>query len=80
MKSPMIVNADWLDAEEKANYSDLTVLRSGAGYYVGTMHHNKLGFEEPGSRDSFCYFATAEEARDHIWEIEKGIAATRMNP
>jgi hypothetical protein len=41
-------------------YSDLQVLRSAAGWYVGTIYNN-CGHPDPGSRDT-GYFATKEEA------------------
>lgn len=68
MKSPMVTNADYLS--EKTGYSDLQVLRSGAGWYVGTMYTDPAdGFQEPGSRDS-DYFATEEQARSYLRSIE----------
>ena len=62
MKSPMIRN---LFPEELERYSDLEVLESAAGFYVGTTYANPDGFTEPGSRDS-GYFATADEAQDFL--------------
>ncbi len=59
MKSPMIRDANYVDDKEK--YSELMVLQSAAGYYVGTMYTNEDGYEEPGSRDS-DYFRTRNEA------------------
>ena len=79
MKSPMIQQADYIPAEEKSGYSDLQVLRSGAGYYVGTIYTGPEGFKEPGSRDS-GYFTTAEDAQTYLEMILGGIAATRMTP
>ena len=46
---------------EPGHYSDLQVLRSAAGYYIGTLWHGK-GHTEPGTRDS-GYFATEAEAQ-----------------
>lgn len=76
MKSPMISVANYLDAEEKSGYSDLQVLRSGAGWYVGTTFLNTkdvpgVTFLEPGSRDS-DYFGTKEEAEDFLRRLEGG--------
>lgn len=62
MKSPMIQN---LFPEELDRYSDLKVLESAAGFYVGTTYANPEGFTESGSRDS-GYFAAADEARDFL--------------
>lgn len=49
-------------------YSDLTVMKSAAGYYVGTFYMDQLDSGEPflcpGSRDS-GYFATHKEAQSH---------------
>jgi len=77
MKSPMVENAEYLD--NKGRYSELQVLQSGAGYYVGTMYHNPEGYEEPGSRDS-DYFGTYEEAEEYLRKIIKEEAPTRMMP
>ncbi|MDD2731405.1 MAG: hypothetical protein PHW33_04770 [Candidatus Portnoybacteria bacterium] len=55
----MIRDANYVDDKEK--YSELMVLQSAAGYYVGTMYTNEDGYEEPGSRDS-DYFRTRNEA------------------
>jgi hypothetical protein len=46
-------------------YSDLKVMRSEAGYYVGTEYVNDDGFVEPGSRES-GYFKTREEAEKEL--------------
>lgn len=46
---------------ERARYSDLQVLKSAAGWYVGTIYTTDEGWQEPGSRDS-DYYATKEEA------------------
>lgn len=84
MKSPMVEQADFI--EDKEAYSDLQVLRSGAGYYIGTIHRNtEFGednaFNEPGSRDT-GYFATRKEAEDELKNIEAGnpTAPLRMEP
>lgn len=79
MKSPMVVNADYINEENKGNYSELMVMRSAAGYYVGTIYTEPDGFQEPGSRDS-GYFATEEEAAAHLKLIEAGEATTRIRP
>ena len=46
-------------------YSDLKVMKSAAGYYVGTVYINDDGFVEPGSRES-GYFKTREEAEKEL--------------
>lgn len=68
MKSPMVVNADYLP--EKSGYSDMQVLRSGAGWYIGTLYTDPAdGIQEPGSRDS-DYFATEEQAKSYLRTLE----------
>jgi hypothetical protein len=54
MRSPMIQNADYIDHEDKRNYSDLQVMKSAAGYYIGTVYNGPDG-PEPGSRDTGYY-------------------------
>lgn len=76
MKSVMIQSASYIDEEEKSKYSDLKVLKSGAGWYVGTTFSNSedipgTTFEEPGSRDS-DYFATEQAATDFLKRLEAG--------
>ena len=74
MKSPQITNiigssrATTLDSPEavRGGYSDLRVLHSCAGYYIGTVYEEfdasgELICCEPGSRDS-GYYATEEAA------------------
>lgn len=65
MKSPMVTNADYMTAQHKEGYSEMQVLRSAAGYYVGTIYTDEDGFEEPGSRDS-SYFKSEEEAQAYL--------------
>lgn len=78
MKSPMVTGATYIKPEDKSGYSDLQVLSSGAGYYVGTLYTDPVnGFCEPGSRDS-DYFRTEEQAKaflDAINQTDEGIAA-----
>lgn len=65
MKSPLIANSGLID--DKENYSELQVLKSAAGFYIGTTYDGD-GFIEPGSRDS-AYFRTHDEAQrflDHV--------------
>lgn len=76
MKSPMIQTASYLDEKEKSGYSDLKVLKSGAGWYIGTTFENSedvpgVTFTEPGSRDT-DYFATEDEAKDFLRRLEAG--------
>jgi hypothetical protein len=58
MKSLQVLNTALSAAQ---NYSDLRVLRSAAGWYVGTIYCPDSKTEEPGSRDT-GYFASKEEA------------------
>lgn len=58
----MIESADWILPEDKPNYSDLKIMKSAAGYYIGTEYrYTHVSSPEPGSRDSE-YFATSELA------------------
>ena len=61
MKSPQVECCSYI--LDKDRYSDLQVLQSGAGYYIGTTYSNKKGFTEPGTRDSEEYFRTHELAQ-----------------
>lgn len=80
MKSPMIQNSDYIT--NKDSYSDLQIIKSAAGYYIGTLYTEKTyGFTVPGSRDSTSYFETLEEAGKYLALIEKlgpDIAATML--
>lgn len=68
MKSPMVQNADYIS--DKGRYSELKVMRSPAGWYLGTTYNHPDGFEEPGSRDS-GYFRTEEAAKAEL-QIAQG--------
>lgn len=78
MRSPMIESLSCIPNEEKNLYTEMQVLKSNAGFYVGTMYNNPEGFEEPGSRDS-GYFATREEAEQELSDIMGG-KQSRMTP
>lgn len=74
MKSPMVTNASYI--KDKSGYTDLRVLRSGAGFYIGTLFEERdatgrVVFCEPGSRDS-DYFATEEGAKAYLKILEAG--------
>ena len=79
LKSPMVQQGG---TDEADNYSDLRVLRSAAGYYVGTVYTDpETGFTEPGSRDS-GYFPEREEAEyflDSLTEENVG-SKLRLTP
>ena len=79
MKSRMVTNADYIEEGEKGSYSELKVMRSAAGWYVGTEYHDPAGFTEPGSRDS-GYFATQREADLELTMMQAGLAQPRINP
>lgn len=68
MKSPMINNADFI--QNKDGYSALKVMKSAAGWYVGTTY-TENGITEPGSRDS-DYFGSREEA-EHYLELVSNV-------
>jgi hypothetical protein len=58
---------------EYNRYSELKVMRSGAGYYVGTSYRDpEFDFDVPGSRDTVIYFATATEAKAELENIIAG--------
>lgn len=74
MRSPMLVRMGM----DSANYSPLKVMKSAAGYYVGTSHTDPTyGFEEPGSRDS-GYFGTSAEAQAWLDDLVASIAEERF--
>lgn len=51
-------------------YSDLQVLRSTAGFYIGTTYIDpESGWQEPGSRDS-DYFVHKEQAMQALAKLE----------
>jgi hypothetical protein len=82
MKSPMVQTATYIKTSEKSGYTDLRVLQSGAGWYVGTLYWNPDhgGFWEPGSRDT-GYFDTKEEATAYLQALESGEELpVRMRP
>jgi hypothetical protein len=69
-----------VDPENQDLYTELEVLKSAAGYYVGTMYKNPKYGLEPGSRES-GYFATHEEAEALLKRIEAGDETeVRWNP
>lgn len=71
MKSPMVKQAGYITDKDKGRFSELQVLRSGAGYYIGTIYHNSAGYDEPGSRDS-GYYQTREEAENDLALLLEG--------
>ena len=54
------------DELEQGYYSELQVLLSGNGYYIGTLYHDPEGYSVPGSRDSVEYFPTAILAEEAL--------------
>lgn len=58
-----------LDNVMENEYSELMVLQSAAGYYVGTVFHEYMENDSymfvPGSRDSE-YFSTFEETKNYL--------------
>jgi len=69
MKSLLVFEAPYISPADKRRYSDLKVLKSAAGWYIGTLYSDGNGFIEPGSRDSE-YFASEESANEmlSLWE------------
>jgi hypothetical protein len=71
MKSVIVQNV--APADDLSGYTDLQVLRSAAGWYIGTMYRNVnpdgSTWDEPGSRDS-DYFRTREEAERFLKTVE----------
>jgi len=65
----MVMNSIDIPEVEKSRFSDLGVLRSAAGYYIGTTFCDASGDELPGSRDS-TYFGTKESALKFLTDIE----------
>ena len=71
MKSPMIETASYIKEDEKSGYSDIRVMKSAAGYYLGTVYTDpEDGFQEPGSRDSG--YMTKEQAIKELKLLEQG--------
>ena len=71
----------------EGEYTDLQVLHSAAGYYIGTIFlHNKTsefpGLQEPGSRES-DYYRTKEAAQKELdamnWD-QRGSPDEKKNP
>lgn len=83
MKSPLVEGASYI--RDAGNYTELMVLRSGGGWYVGTLYNNPGGYQEPGSRDS-DYFTSDKDAQGYLDAINQNpsVAAaglmTRMKP
>lgn len=81
----MVTQLTCIPAKEKGGYSDLQVLQSAAGYYVGTTYTNVEAdgstWTEPGSRDT-GYFATHEEAEKYLARLMEAdpTASTRQHP
>jgi hypothetical protein len=72
-RSPQVNN---YDGTNEQHYSDLQVLRSNAGWYIGTVYTDPTdGFKEPGSRDS-DYFPTREAAQLELDKINRGESTT----
>ena len=79
MKSPMIMNSGYI--KDKECYSDLQVMQSNAGHYIGTVYTDVDGFQEPGSRDT-GYFESHKAAEDYLaYIIRTGdISGLREHP
>jgi len=75
VKSAQIEKHPFLSDEEKAKYSDLQVLRSQAGWYVGTLYEDGT----PGSRDS-GYCKSWESADRLLKLVVARKIGTRLEP
>jgi hypothetical protein len=64
MKSLMVESLACI--ADKENYSDLQVMHSAAGFYIGTCYYDPVTGPEPGSRDSVEYYSTRTEAQDAL--------------
>lgn len=75
MKSPMVGSLEKkgiIKDDGKSYYTELQVLKSPAGYYIGTLYWDaEMKFWDAGSRDS-DYYITKEEAEKDLanlnWE------------
>ena len=66
MKSFQVLNLGFA----YTGYSELQVMRSAAGFYLGTIYTDpEYGFQEPGSRDS-DYFVHKEQASQALAKLE----------
>jgi len=73
------LQASKVHPEGEPNYSELQVMKSPAGWYVGTVYHGEFG-DEPGSRDSE-YYVTKEAAERCLERFEAGnVVGYRLNP
>ena len=79
MKSLQINNVYRPGDPEKERYSDLKVMQSAAGFYVGTEYEDPDFGASPGSRES-GYFSTAKEAEVFLARLVAGdlIALTEV--
>ena len=76
MRSEQIEKAKHMTEKEKANHTDLQVLHSNAGWYVGTLYQEKdpvgnVIWTEPGSRDT-DYFKSQDDAARYLRIMEQG--------
>ncbi len=60
MRSMMITGLD-----EELRYTNLLVMRSAAGWYIGSYYVNENGSKVPGTRDS-DYYPTKEMAEHDL--------------
>ncbi len=76
LKSKIVTEADYLTDKEKSGYSELQVLHSNDGWYVGTYYEErdkdgKVLWTEPGSRDT-DYFKSQEDAERYLRIMKEG--------
>lgn len=93
MNSPMItINPNLIPLNlsmptaVRGNYTELRVLQSAAGFYIGTLYeeydaNGTCVWREPGSRDSDGYFSTPEAAAQELDQMNGGdLSHARFHP
>lgn len=60
------LEVDKLNSFEGADTCYLQVLKSAAGYYIGTLEEDSPGFWTPHSRDSQYYWSKRKDAEDAL--------------
>ena len=81
MKSPMITSLP--EIPEKDRYTEVRILKSAAGWYLGTLYfEHEFDAWVPGSRDSeyFRTEADAERFLEHVKKAPNPNEYLRMEP
>ena len=85
LKSKIVTEANYLTAKEKSGFTELQVLHSNGGWYVGTLYQEKdkngnVLWTEPGTRDT-DYFNSQEDAARYLRIMQQGFnLPTRKTP